>query len=704
MSVTLSLFAGAGAQFFDNNGNPLTGGKIYTYAAGTTTPVVTYTTNSDAAPHTNPIVLDSAGRVPSGGEIWLSTGVGYKFVVKTSTDVLIATYDNIPSSAQPPAANDADSIMYEQGYTVTAGSFVIGKTYRILTVGTTDFTLIGASSNTIGTHFIATGVGSGTGTAELSQTVEARLRQIVTVKDFGAVGDGVTDDTAAVQAALDSGATGVFVPAGDYLVTSSIDVPDYVNVLCSTGVKFTFDSTDFYVFGIGKGVNFFGNGVLLDCVNASWDGGAVFVDGVHRYADDYPAALDGINIQGVSTTKGTGLYLTATDATDFISFVRFSNFTFHRMNFGLTAACGSSGTAGDVNTWHWINGNVFENFNYYGTTYGINLSGLTTVPAEVNGNLFNNHSFQVSSTAIYLDGASGNTFSNIFVFDWNYASGDAIIFDNGANANIVFSNIRNEGITGGATNYCQTPIGEFTAPRTFKSNVDIEGYCAVDGAVTSGGNLWVQDLSEIRLGYNGFFSTIKNNTGAGPLLLTPTAGYNITMNGETNFVGKIGPNADNTYSNGYAGRRWSEVFAANGTINTSDENEKQDIAPVSDAVLRAWSKVEFYQFKFKDAVEKKGDAARTHIGMMAQRIQAAFESEGLDPFAYGLLCFDQWDDQFEDVVVAEKYIDEDGKEQTRGVKTGEKRLVLAAGSRYGIRYEQALALECAYLRSKITGV
>lgn len=225
MAVTLSLFAGAGAQFFDNNGNVLSGGKIYTYQAGTTTPLAVYTTNSESAFHTNPIILDAAGRVPSGGEIWLQLGVGYKFVLRTSSDVLIATYDNIPSSAQPPAANDADSIMYEQGYTVTAGSFVVGKIYRIVSVGTTDFTLIGAVNNTVGTHFIATGVGTGTGTAELSQTVETKLRETVSVKDFGAVGDGVTDDTAAFQNAIDAASFGsiLLLGAGDtYLVTAPL--------------------------------------------------------------------------------------------------------------------------------------------------------------------------------------------------------------------------------------------------------------------------------------------------------------------------------------------------------------------------------------------------------------------------------------------------------------------------------------------------
>jgi hypothetical protein len=81
MTVNLSMLAGAGAQFFDNNGVPLAGGLVYTYAAGTTTPQATYTTSSGGTAHANPIVLDSAGRVPSGGEIWLTDAVSYKFVL-----------------------------------------------------------------------------------------------------------------------------------------------------------------------------------------------------------------------------------------------------------------------------------------------------------------------------------------------------------------------------------------------------------------------------------------------------------------------------------------------------------------------------------------------------------------------------------------------------------------------------------------------
>ena len=96
-AVSLSTFGGVGAQFFDNNGVILTGGKIYTYEAGTTTPLATYTSSSGNTAHTNPIVLDSAGRVPNGGEIWNALRL-YKFVLKTSNDVLLATYDNVGSS------------------------------------------------------------------------------------------------------------------------------------------------------------------------------------------------------------------------------------------------------------------------------------------------------------------------------------------------------------------------------------------------------------------------------------------------------------------------------------------------------------------------------------------------------------------------------------------------------------------------------
>jgi hypothetical protein len=92
MAVNLSPVGNA-QQFFDNTGLPLNGGLIYTYQAGSTTPLATYTDINGTIANSNPIVLDSSGRLPN--EVWLTYGFNYKFVVKTSAFVTLGTYDNL---------------------------------------------------------------------------------------------------------------------------------------------------------------------------------------------------------------------------------------------------------------------------------------------------------------------------------------------------------------------------------------------------------------------------------------------------------------------------------------------------------------------------------------------------------------------------------------------------------------------------------
>jgi hypothetical protein len=225
MAVNLSFIGGAGWQFFDDNGDPLSGGKIYTYAAGTTSPLTTYTSRDGLTPNANPIVLDAAGRTPQ--EIWSTEGLLYKYVVKTSTDVLIRSWDNIGGSVvssdlAQDLANTTDN---------AKGDALIG--FR--------------QSNAAG--FLTGAVG---------RTVNAKLQEYVSAKDFGAVGDGVTDDTAAIQAAFDSigavtagafqeiapkGIT-LYFPAGQYLVTSTLLMPSNVRMQgTGMGTQFKFNPT-----------------------------------------------------------------------------------------------------------------------------------------------------------------------------------------------------------------------------------------------------------------------------------------------------------------------------------------------------------------------------------------------------------------------------------------------------------------------------
>lgn len=163
------------------------------------------------------------------------------------------------------------------------------------------------------------------------------------------------------------------------------------------------------------------------------------------------------------------------------------------------------------------------------------------------------------------------------------------------------------------------------------------------------------------------------------------------------------PGKDSGLALGTSSSRWSQLFAATATINTSDVRYKTSIATPEDALMRAWGKVGFKVFQFKDAVEKKGEEARIHVGVIAQEVKAAFESEGLDATRYGLFCYDKWGDEYEEETITdqEEVLDENGEVVTPAVTHTEKKLVTAAGDRYGIRYEEALALECAYQRWRL---
>jgi len=172
MAVSLSPVGGVAAQFFDNNGVILSGGKLFTYLAGTTTPAATYTTSSGGTAHTNPIILDSAGRVPSG-EIWLTNAVSYKFVIKNSNDVLIATYDNVSGINSQTASNVSFTGFKDQ-------------------VGTVQDLADSDGSDWIG--FIQSGTGV------IARSAQDKMRDFWDVEDF----EGATDQIK-VQAAFDSG-------------------------------------------------------------------------------------------------------------------------------------------------------------------------------------------------------------------------------------------------------------------------------------------------------------------------------------------------------------------------------------------------------------------------------------------------------------------------------------------------------------------
>ena len=198
---------------------------------------------------------------------------------------------------------------------------------------------------------------------------------------------------------------------------------------------------------------------------------------------------------------------------------------------------------------------------------------------------------------------------------------------------------------------------------------------------------------------------IKKTSGTGfkfTVLVTDSTNLNDASEGVgLRETGDFTPYTDNTRTCGSPKHRWSIIYAGTSAINTSDVREKVSISSVDEALMKAWGKVNFKSFQFIDAVEKKGsEEARVHFGVIAQQVQEAFASEGLDVSKYALFCYDKWNDEYEDIKVidAEATYDENGNELTPQISHIEKKLVTPAGDRYGIRYSEALALEAAYQR------
>jgi hypothetical protein len=150
-----------------------------------------------------------------------------------------------------------------------------------------------------------------------------------------------------------------------------------------------------------------------------------------------------------------------------------------------------------------------------------------------------------------------------------------------------------------------------------------------------------------------------------------------------NSTGVVQPGGDNTQTLGAAAKRWSVVYAGTGTINTSDEREKQQISALDDAERRVAVALKglVKKYKYNDAVAIKGPDARIHVGVIAQEVVAAFAAEGLDATRYALLCHDTWEAEPEELAF-------EGNATIPGREAGE---------RYGVRYDELLAFMIAAL-------
>jgi len=157
-----------------------------------------------------------------------------------------------------------------------------------------------------------------------------------------------------------------------------------------------------------------------------------------------------------------------------------------------------------------------------------------------------------------------------------------------------------------------------------------------------------------------------------------------------------GSGRDNAIDLGASGARFDDIFATNGTIQTSDRNEKQDIEELTDAEKRVAvvAKGLMRKFRWKDKVASKGDNARTHFGIIAQDLQDAFTAESLDASKYAMFCSDTWWEK-EISVDAVEADEEKGIEAKDAYTYMDTKQEATTGytekTRLGVRYSELLA-------------
>lgn len=560
------------------------------------------------------------------------------------------------------------------------------------------------------------------GGGAVQRTAQDKMRERVSVKDFGAVIDGVTDDTTAIQAALNycetSGAVLVGVP-GTSIISSTVVIKCHCdlsmmqfNMAASAGtvaVRVGPTNAASYLFDKDIGLPFVRN---TSKTGAGWTGfdTSIGVD----VCNVYQCRIKVPSIYNFGVGLAVGGYFVGCVYNTFTIGVLWGN----KINCKVYPK-NSSG---------WANENLFIGGRYaHDSAEGSSVAGCRHIyltdpnvssGGAPNQNIFLKPSVEGDQTQFHAD--IQGAYNRIISGRWENSVPCRVNFY-AASAGETTSNLIDGGYDSSGLAYTFSGAGSSTNNQRIGAKSDNafdfsgNGYNVVNASGSSVIYPHFQGFeatSRPALGKtNASTDWIYRIHGAGISVKSAAASYarvemssagvlylgagNISANaylyGGNGFVqcyGSYYAGADNTFSLGSASYRWSVVYAGTGTINTSDEREKRDIAYI-DAVEKRVAlalKCLIKKFRFKDAVEIKGDGARIHIGVIAQEVIAAFQAEGLDPMRYAIICYDEWEAQPEEW--APPVYDENGVE-TEPAKL--LRHAVSAGNRYGVRYEELLA-------------
>ena len=638
-----------------------------------------------------PIITDIDGQPLEDGYIWIGTAglnpignpisVYWDAALSVPAALPVRTRGGYPMRSGTPARLYVDSdysllVQNKNGSTVYSALTATERLSGVVVeVDATDVAFLQAGSGAV------------------VRTAQSKMRDVVSVKDFGAVGDGVADDTVAIQNALNA-AKHVIVPSGmTPLISSTVTVPSQTRLefLGGTGnlnsampASYLIKKSTMTTVGLiisQRGI-VTGGGMLCQSGNT---GDGVQLIGNAAILSDFivvGAGRDGVLVgdSGASANANSTVveYVKARECGRHGIYVHHDNVVgIANANAGTLLQCTAIDNAQDgIRIGHafWVS--VINCLTEINDGWGLYLSGA------------NNDGYPECRWATVLGGDfnEGNVTGQ--VFDASYFA--TFVQPDGGSVPTTASN----GLQGSAARSVICSSSSSTLQGlTVKTDVGGPGArpLSVD-AGTSGGIVYPLLVRQVTTASNGdgpgvkfrvdpstgsyrdaaSIYAIQRTTNYEQLVFAANNGGSLkVMLGLNPFDARVNPGDDGATKLGDASLRWSEVYAVAPAINTSDEREKQDIAVLGAAEKRVAIALKglVKKFRFKDAVAKKGDNARIHVGVIAQEVIAAFAAESLDAMRYSLLCYDQW----------EAELDKDGNE------------VRPAGDRYGVRYEELLA-------------
>lgn len=567
-----------------------------------------------------------------------------------------------------------------------------------------------------------------------------KLAETVSVKDFGAVGDGVTDDTAAIQAIFDlySGTgTIIYFPQGTYKTSAGLTSyqqkikSDNAVISCTDNTVIALDISGGAFYTEIKGKLTVTRATPYTGVEAQISGAygvkiRCRVDIDHLVSSGH--YWDGININSTSNLNKCRFFLAESggNARHGIYFDGTQDDTsVWRFNFQCQSNYASGIYFEDNHPARQFYGHGYTEDNCAdGTSWGCYFGGLSAselfvyseeqtsnqeinLPAGVGGGgntIFTGRSnadangqdssMLITGSRVQHKGTTGTIHTDAFInltdnpdkyWDYLKSTSTGYIFQDRYLGNgEKWTAVQDATSTGGYTEFRQDPY----SVSVYKSNGTIDSNLRVVPGDTwsmyfagSTGDLTRTQRTNFAHVRAYAASVGGGNKGNGILRL----GTSLSSSGSADrvdiYYNYIRPVNDNAMLNGSASNRWTEIYAVNGTINTSDDRDKTYLT-IEDAekACALEVKANLRKFKWNEAIAEKGDDARIHFGASAQTVKSIFESHGLDAHKYGLFCYDEW--EAEEATPDE--LDDEGNVVSVGREAKE------AGNRYGIRYEELL--------------